>query len=163
MLPKQILLLNVLSDLPAMGLATDRVDEEMMTRPLKWNIGSLSRSMIAYGVVSSVFDYITFGSLLILGVSADVFRTGWFIESVLTEVLVLYVIRTRRPLWRSQAGTLLVSMSLLVSVLAILLPYSPLASPLGFTTLPLRYGLIVAIILVLYVSSSEIVKRYVNR
>jgi Mg2+-importing ATPase len=163
MLPKQILLLNVLSDLPAMGLATDRVDEEMMTRPLKWNIGSLSRSMIAYGVVSSVFDYITFGSLLILGVSADVFRTGWFIESVLTEVLVLYVIRTRRPLLRSQAGTLLVSMSLLVSVLAILLPYSPLASPLGFTTLPLRYGLIVAIILVLYVSSSEIVKRYVNR
>lgn len=163
LLPKQILLLNALSDLPAMALATDRVDSEMLARPLRWNLKSISRTMIAYGLVSSFFDYITFGALLILGVSAEVFRTGWFIESLLSEVLILFVIRTRRPMVKSPAGKILVVMSLFVSVTAILLPYSPFAHVLGLAALPIRYGLIVLIILTLYVGSSEMMKRYLNR
>lgn len=155
LLPTQILLLNVLSDIPAMSLAADEVDREMVARPLAWDMKAISRAMVMYGCVSSVFDYMTFGALLIMGASPAVFRTGWFLESLLSELFVLLVIRTQRPFWRSRVGKGLLQLSLLVGSVAIVLPYSPLARGLGFAPVPSPYALIIGTILVGYVISSE--------
>jgi len=163
LLPKQILLLNVLSDLPAIALATDRVDAEMTSRPLRWNLKTISHTMVSYGLVSSAFDYITFGTLLLMGVSAEVFRTGWFIESMLSEVLILFVIRTRRPIMRSSAGGMLISMSVIASATAVVLPYSPFAHVLGFAPLSPVYCLVLLVILLVYVATSERTKRNLAR
>ena len=159
LLPKQILLINVLSDLPAMAIATDRLDPELVVTPRRWDTRSIRRFMIAFGVVSSVFDYLTFGVLLFLAVPMAVFRTAWFIESVLSEILILLVIRTRRPFFRSRIGTALLSASIAVSFLTVALPYSPFANVLGFAPLSLALALMVFGIVALYVVAAEVSKR----
>ena len=163
LLPSQILLLNVLSDLPAMSLAADKVDPEMVARPLRWNMKEISRAMVVYGGVSSVYDYMTFGTLLIMGASAAVFRTGWFLESLISEVFVLLVIRTQRPFWRSSVGEGLLSLSVFVVLLAVALPYTIFAVPLGLTPIPASYGAVIVVIVVAYVVSSEGAKAWLNR
>ena len=98
LLPKQILLTNLLTDFPEMTIATDNVDKELVEKPRKWDIKFIKRFMIIFGLLSSVFDYITFAVLLyILKAGPEVFRTGWFIESVLSASFVVFVIRTRKP------------------------------------------------------------------
>ena len=102
LLPKQILLNNFLSDFPAMAIATDAVDPELVERPRRWNIAFIRDFMIVFGVVSSIFDFLTFAVLVfILKATPEVFRTGWFIESVMTEVLIILVMRTWRPFYTS--------------------------------------------------------------
>ncbi|HEX6534467.1 MAG TPA: magnesium-translocating P-type ATPase [Gemmatimonadaceae bacterium] len=161
LLPKQILLVNVLSDLPAMAIATDRLDPELVERPRRWDNRGIRRFMLAFGLVSSVFDYLIFGALLLLRVPAAAFRTSWFIESVLSELLILLVIRTRRPLLGSRVGTTLLVMSIVVATATVLLPYSPFAALLGFAPLPpVLVGVIAAIVL-LYGAASEVVKRVI--
>ena len=163
LLPKQILLINVLTDLPAMGIATDRLDPEMVAAPRRWNTSTIRRFMLTFGLVSSVFDYLTFGALLMLHVSAPIFRTAWFIESVLSEVCILLVIRTRRTFFQSRPGAALVWLSLLVSGTTLILPYAPVSALLGFAPVPLRLLAIVAGIVGMYVIASEGTKRLMMR
>jgi Mg2+-importing ATPase len=160
MLPMQILLTNFLTDFPAMTIAGDNVDREMIERPRRWNITFIRNFMVTFGLVSSVFDYLTFGTLLLaVRTTTDQFRTGWFLESVLTELLVLLVIRTQRPFFRSKPGRSLVLSALAVAVVTLILPYSPLSGILGFTPLPLSLLLVLLGITVAYITASEVAKR----
>jgi Mg2+-importing ATPase len=160
MLPLQILLTNFLTDFPAMTIAGDGVDREMIERPRRWNIVFIRKFMVTFGLVSSAFDYLTFGTLLlVVRATTDQFRTGWFLESVLTELLILLVIRTQRPFFRSKPGRYLALSALAVAVITLILPYSPLNGILGFTPLPLSLLLVLLGITVAYVTASELAKR----
>ncbi|HEY9448366.1 MAG TPA: magnesium-translocating P-type ATPase [Gemmatimonadaceae bacterium] len=159
LLPKQILLLNVLSDLPAMAIATDRLDPELVEWPRHWDNRGIRLFMLVFGLASSMFDYLTFGSLLWLGVSPDVFRTGWFVESLLSEILILLVIRTRRSLLRSAIGTGLLWTSIVVAATTLALPYLPVAHGLGLVPLPAPVALLMLSIIGAYGITSEGVKR----
>jgi len=160
MLPMQILLTNFLTDFPAMTIAGDSVDREMVQRPRRWNIRFIRNFMVVFGIVSSVFDYLTFGTLLlIVRATTDQFRTGWFLQSVLTELLILLVIRTQKPFFRSRPGKYLLITALIVAVITLALPYSPLSGILGFTPLPISLLLILVAITVLYIATSEIAKK----
>jgi len=159
MLPGQVLLLNLLSDLPAASLSTDRLDPELVRTPRHWDIAAVRRFMIVFGSVSSLFDLLTFGSLLLLGVGAATFRTAWFLESLLSEILVLMVIRTPRPVFRSRPGRALELSSLGVAATSLALPYTPLAPILGFTPLPARLLVLVGAITLAYGIVSEATKR----
>ena len=159
LLPKQVLLLNFLSDIPALFIASDKVDEEMLRQPKKWNIGLIRRFMFLFGAQSSMFDFLTFGVLLLVfKVQQSAFQTAWFVESVITEVLILLVIRTTRRVWRSRPSTWLVLSGLLVIAGTLLMPYLPFANLLGFQ--PLSPGLLAGMagIAVAYALLSEYVK-----
>ncbi|MFB0537164.1 MAG: cation transporting ATPase C-terminal domain-containing protein, partial [Anaerolineae bacterium] len=159
MLPMQILLTNFLTDFPAMTIASDSVDRELVERPRRWDVKFIRNFMVTFGMVSSVFDYLTFGTLLlVLRATADQFRTGWFLESVLTELLILLVIRTRRPFFKSRPGRYLLISALIVAGVTLILPYSPLSGLLGFTPLPISLLLVLGGIAVLYIATSEMVK-----
>jgi Mg2+-importing ATPase len=165
MLPMQILLTNFLTDFPAMTIAGDSVDSEMIERPRRWNITFIRNFMVTFGLVSSVFDYLTFGVLLLVvrATTDDQFRTGWFLESVLTELLILLVIRTQRPFFRSRPGRYLALSALAVALVTLALPYSPLNKILGFTPLPLSLLLVLVGITVAYITASEVAKRIFYR
>jgi Mg2+-importing ATPase len=160
MLPMQILLTNFLTDFPAMTIAGDSVDREMIERPRRWDIGFIRRFMFTFGAISSLFDYLTFGTLLlVVRATTDQFRTGWFLESVLTELLILLVIRTRRPLFKSRPGRYLLMATLIVAGATIALPYLPLNRLLGLTPLSLPVLGVLTGITVLYITASEVAKR----
>jgi Mg2+-importing ATPase len=160
MLPMQILLTNFLTDFPAMTIAGDSVDLELIERPRRWNIHFIRDFMVTFGAVSSVFDYLTFGLLLLIVRATETpFQTAWFLESVLTELLILLVIRTRRPFFRSRPGRYLTISALVVAAITAILPYSPLQGLLGFTPLPLPLLLALLGITVLYIATSEVAKR----
>ncbi len=164
MLPKQILLINFMTDLPEMTIAGDNVDDIFIQKPHRWDVAFIRRFMLVFGPLSSVFDLLTFGMLLWL-VHADQaqFHTGWFIESVLSASVVVFAVRTRLPFLRSQPSRAMLLVTLLVAVAALLLPYTPLASILGFQPLPgLVLGLIAAIVS-LYFISAELVKGWFYR
>jgi Mg2+-importing ATPase len=160
LLPKQILLTNLLTDFPEMTIATDSVDPELVEKPRRWNIRFIRNFMLTFGFLSSVFDYLTFGVLLlILQVTNDQFRTGWFIESVISASVTVLVIRTRKSFFRSKPGKYLLTATLLIVAVAILLPVTPLAELLGFQPLPLSILLAIGMIVALYVIAAEITKR----
>jgi Mg2+-importing ATPase len=165
LLPFQVLLTNFLTDFPAMMIAGDSVDDVMVQCPHRWNIRSLRRFMVVFGVISSVFDYITFFYLLkILKSSQDVFRTGWFIQSVLTELLALLILRSRQSVLKSRIGKGLWITSLLIAILTISLPYIPgIGSLLSITPLPLPLMVSLIGITLLYSLANEIGKRYFYR
>ena len=147
LLPKQILALNLISDVPALTIASDRVDEEQLKRPKRWDIGLIRRFMIVFGVQSSLFDCLTFGALLLIFHAGErVFQTGWFVESVLTEVLALLIIRTTRPALRSCPSKWLLWTSIGTASLTIGLPYLPVGQWIGLEPLPLTLlGFMIAI------------------
>lgn len=160
LLPHQILLTNLLSDLPAMAIATGSVDSEGVARPRRWDVAFIRNFMVFFGLQSSIFDFLTFGLLLFVLKAAPIeFRTGWFMESVISEVMILLVIRTRRPFWRSRPGTFLEVGALLVIAATLLLPYTPLARLLDFTPLPPAFLVPLAAILAAYVGTAELTKR----
>jgi len=164
LLPKQILLNNFLSDLPALAIAGDRVDAELSAKPQRWNIALIRRFMIAFGLVSSAFDMATFAFLLwVWRANEREFHTGWFVESLLTELVVVLVIRTQLPAWRSRPGRWLFGATVLVIVVTLLLPFSPFASLFGFVPLPLPLMGGLALITLAYAAASEITKRWVFR
>jgi Mg2+-importing ATPase len=136
------------------------VDPELVERPRRWDVRFIRDFMVTFGLVSSVFDYLTFGMLLlVVHATQDQFRTGWFLESVLTELLILLVIRTQRPFFRSRPGRYLAFSALVVAGVTLALPFSPLKGLLGFTPLPLSLLLVLLGITVLYVITSEVAKR----
>jgi len=159
LLAGQILLNNFLSDIPAVGLADDSVDRELVARPRRWDMGFLGRFMVEFGCLSSVFDFLTF-AVLLWGLSAgpELFRTGWFVESLLTELVIALVVRTRRPFWRSRPGNLLMWSSIAVMALTFAIPYLPHADMLGFTPLPSSVLVALVGIAGLYVGSTELLK-----
>ncbi len=160
LLPKQILLTNLLTDFPETTIATDSVDEELVQKPRRWDINFIRNFMVVFGLVSSIFDYITFGTLLwLLHATKDQFRTGWFVESVISATLIVLVIRTRRPFFQSRPGNHLLAATLLVVVVTLLLPLTPLAGLLGFAVPPISFLVVLVAILVLYVATAEIAKR----
>ena len=164
MLPKQILLINFLTDLPEMMIAGDSVDELYVRRPHRWDIAFIRRFMLVFGPLSSLFDFATFGALYWwLHSSETVFHTGWFIESVVSAILVVFVLRTRQPFWRSRPARPLAVVSLLVAAVAVALPYTPLASVLGFAPLPLNVLLVMLSIALVYFMSTEVTKRWFYR
>ena len=160
LLPKQILLTNLLTDFPEMTIATDSVDRELVEKPRRWNIQFIRNFMLTFGLLSSVFDYLTFGVLLlILQATTDQFRTGWFIESVISASVTVLVIRTRKSFFRSKPGKYLLTATLLIVAVAIILPITPLAELLGFQPLPMSILLVIGIIVALYMLAAEITKR----
>jgi Mg2+-importing ATPase len=160
LLPKQILLNNFLTDFPAMAIATDSVDREQLYQPQGWDIRFIRNVMIVFGIVSSVFDFLTFGALIfVLKTGPDEFRTGWFIESVLTEILIIVVLRTWKPFHKSALSRALLIAMILVVIITLALPYSPLNELLGFKPLPLSSLLVLGLISLLYVAASEAAKR----
>ncbi len=164
LLPKQILLTNLMTDFPEMTIATDRVDPEMVDRPRRWDIRAIRRFMLTFGVVSSLFDYLTFGALLLLlHASRGQFRTGWFVESVVSAALIVLVIRSRRPFFRSRPGRPLLLATLGIVALALALPYTPLGRLFGFCPLPPAMMLAVGGIVVLYTVTAEAVKMLYYR
>ena len=164
LLPKQILLNNFLSDVPSMTIATDNVDREQVDRPRRWNIRFIRNFMLMFGLVSSVFDYLTFGALLYgLRATEREFQTGWFVESLMTELFIVLVIRTQRPFFRSRPGRLVLTATLLVAGTTIFLPYTPLAALFGFVPLPPLFVLLLLAITGGYLVASELVKGWFFR
>ena len=160
LLPKQILLTNLLTDFPEMTIATDRVDRELVEKPRRWNIQFIRNFMLTFGILSSVFDYLTFGVLLLfLHATTDQFRTGWFLESVISASVMVLVIRTRKSFFRSKPGKYLLMATLLIVMVTILFPFTPLAELLGFQPLPMTILLAIGVIVVLYMIAAEIAKR----
>jgi Mg2+-importing ATPase len=158
LLPKQILLINLLTDLPEMTIASDDVDPELVERPRRWDIHFIRRFMIVFGLVSSVFDYLTFGVLIWLHATVEQFRAGWFIESIASAALIVLVVRTRRPFFRSRPSRLLALATLGVVIVAILTPYLSFASVLGFKTMPAHFYPILAVIISVYIAAAEATK-----
>jgi len=164
LLPKQILLTNLLTDFPEMTIATDHVDAVSIEKPRRWDIRFIQRFMLAFGLLSSVFDYLTFGMLLyFFKADEKIFQTGWFVESVASAALIVLVVRTRRPFLKSLPGRYLSIATTLVVLVVLALPFSPLAGVLGFTRLPLPlYGWILLIVTI-YIGSAEWVKQWFYR
>jgi Mg2+-importing ATPase len=138
MLPSQILLNNLLYDSSQLAIPTDNVDEEQLHRPSHWDLGFIRRFMLVFGPLSSVFDFATFALMLwVFHAGPAEFRSGWFVESLATQTLVIFAIRTRRvPFFRSRPSMPLTIAALGVVAVGSLLPASPLAGPLGFAPLP---------------------------
>jgi Mg2+-importing ATPase len=164
LLPTQILLSNLMTDFPEMTIATDNVDSEMVDRPRRWDIGFIRRFMVVFGLANSACDYLTFGVLLLL-MHANVrqFRTGWFIENIVTAALIVLVIRTQKPFYRSRPGTALLIATLAAVVASIILPYTPVAHVLGFTPVPPIFLLALAVIMVFYIVVAEVAKVFFYR
>ncbi len=161
LLPKQILLNNFLTDFPAMTIATDKVDEEMLEKPQRWDIHFVRNFMILFGLVSSIFDFLTFGLLMfVLKASPDQFRTGWFLQSVFTELLILPVIRTKRPFFKSLPSKALWGSTVLIFAITLMLPYVLPERILGLIPLPLSWVFLFLGVSVLYVIVSEITKKF---
>ena len=164
LLPTQILLTNLLTDFPEMTIANDSVDSEMVDKPRRWDIGFIRRFMMVFGLVSSVCDYLTFGVLLLLlHANPRQFRTGWFMESVVSASLIVFVIRTRKPFYRSRPGTYLLIATLATMAATLVLPYTPLASVFGFTPVPPLFLLALALILGFYIVIAEVAKVFFYR
>ncbi len=161
LLPKQILLTNLLTDFPEMTIATDRVDDEMINYPRRWDIKAIRKFMITFGLVSSVFDYLTFGLLLLVLRASEVqFRTGWFLESVISASMIVLVIRSRKPFFRSRPGKYLLIATLTIAVVTIILPFTPLGNVFGFTPLTLTTYLLLMLIVMAYIFAAEVTKRF---
>lgn len=164
LLAGQILLNNFLSDIPAVGIADDAVDPELVDRPRRWDMRFIGRFMVEFGMLSSVFDFLTFGALVqVFHAPPELFRTGWFVESLLTELVVALVVRTRRPLFRSRPGGVLLISTLLLVPVTFAIPFMPRADVLGFVPVPAAVLVTLAVITGLYVVSAEVMKRWFYR
>lgn len=159
MLPKQILLMNFITDFPYLTVASDNVDQEQLDRPGKWDLKFIRNYMIIFGIHSSVFDIITFLTLLyILKVKESAFQTGWFVESILTELFILFIIRTHKNFFKSKPGKYLFILSIVGFVMTIGLPYLPFAEDLGLTPLPFINLGAMLLIVAIYIITADLLK-----
>ncbi|MGB7730035.1 MAG: magnesium-translocating P-type ATPase [Candidatus Acidiferrum sp.] len=169
MAPIQVLTNNLLYDFSQVPIPADAVDEEQVTRPRPWNIGEIKRFILFIGPISSIFDYTTFFVMLWLfkcwdPSKASLFQTGWFVESLMTQTLIIHVIRTNKiPFLQSRASWALTATTLAIMALGMWLPYSPLASALGFTHLPGLYWPILIVTLLSYVGLTQLIKAWLLR
>lgn len=164
LLPKQILLLNLATDFPEIAIATDNVDEDWISKPIRWDIGFIRRFMIVFGSISSFFDFMTFGVLLVaFHANESFFQTGWFFESIISASVIVLVIRSRKPFFRSKPGRqLLIATTVVLAAIHVFL-FTPLAKVFEFMPLPLAYLLVAWAIVLFYVLVVENVKRWFYR
>ncbi|MBE7510478.1 MAG: magnesium-translocating P-type ATPase [Bacteroidia bacterium] len=159
MLPKQILLTNFLTDFPFLMVTTDNVDKEQLERPGKWNLKLIRSYMVFFGVHSSLFDLITFVTLyFLLKAKESDFQSGWFIESVLTELLIVFIIRTHKNFFKSRPSKYLFILSIIALILTIGLPYSPFANDIGLTPLPILNLVVMLLIVAAYIITADLLK-----
>jgi Mg2+-importing ATPase len=167
MLPIQVLINNLLYDVSQTAIPSDRVDAEWLSRPRRWTIGEIRRFILIIGPISSIFDYLTFWMLLALfGARQNpaLFHTGWFVESLFTQTLIIHVIRTNKiPFLQSRPSGALVMASVVIPVVGVWLTVSPLAGTLGFVALPGRYWGLLATMLVAYMLLTQVVKGWFYR
>ncbi len=164
MLPTQILLNNFLYDLAQVTIPTDNVDASFVQKPHHWDISLIRNFMIFIGPISSIFDFLTFFMMLyVFQASEALFHTGWFVESLATQTLVLFIIRTAGNPLRSRPSRPLAMTTVLIVIVGIMLPFTPLANPLGFTLLPLIYFAFLAGMTVTYLFLVELVKHWLMR
>lgn len=167
MLPSQVILLNFISDLPSLAIATDNVDADYLKKPKHWDLKEITSFMIPFGLLSSLFDLTTFFLLIYISTNLlnpqSIFRTGWFLESLLTEIFVIFLIRTRRPFWKSRPSQLVVIMSFLAFAVGMVLLLTPIGRPFQFVTLPKQILLFIAAIVALYIFLFEIGKALYYR
>ena len=160
MLPAQILLNNFLYDVAQVTIPTDNVEEGFILKPRRWNVGVIRDFMIGIGPISSLYDFLTFYILLrVLKASEVGFHTGWFVESLVTQTLVLFVIRTTGNPFRSRPSLPLTVTTLAVAAIAVLIPYTPLAAPLGFAPLPALFLVLLAAMTATYVLLVQLAKK----
>jgi Mg2+-importing ATPase len=167
MAPLQILTNNLLYDFSQVPIPTDDVDPELIARPRPWSMGAITRFIIFIGPCSSIFDYTTFFIMIYCfgGLANEsLFQTGWFVESLLTQTLIIHVIRTNRiPFLQSWASWPLIVTSVIIMIFGAWLPFSPLAHTLGFTPLPAEYWPLIFLTLVCYVALTQVVKTWLYR
>jgi Mg2+-importing ATPase len=164
LLPKQILLTNLLTDLPEMAIASDRVDNTSIATPHKWDTGFIKKFMIVFGLTSSLFDYITF-AVLIFFLHADehLFQSGWFLESVISATLIVLVVRTRLSFFKSPPGRYLTIATLFIIAFVLGMPFTPVPSLFGFVRLPAAFYGCMALIVAGYIVSAELAKKLFYR
>jgi Mg2+-importing ATPase len=169
MAPIQVLTNNLLYDFSQTAIPTDNIDDEYLMKPRKWNIADIARFMIVLGPISSIFDYATFG-LMYYGFGANqdahasLFQTGWFVESILTQTLIIHIIRTARiPFLQSRASLALIATSLIICAIGVWLPVSPFARSLGFVPLPYAFWPCVVVIVLAYLALAHVVKMWFIR
>jgi P-type Mg2+ transporter len=160
LLPSQILLTNLLTDFPEMTIASDRVDRELVNKPRRMDIKFIRNFMVVFGLLSSVFDYLTFGALLLLlHAQPEQFRTGWFVESTISASLVVLVVRTRQSIFHSKPGKYLFWATSATVAMALMIPFTPLAPLLGFQVLSRTSLMLLGAIVALYVITAEGIKH----
>jgi Mg2+-importing ATPase len=160
MLPKQILLNNLVSDLPFLTIASDRVEKEQLRRPGNWDLRMIRRFMVVFGIHSSLFDFLTFYLLYkVFDLTASQFQTGWFIESTITELLILFIIRTRKPVYQSRPGIWLLGSGIMALLITMALPYMPFADALGFSLIPSRLVAGLTLVLLAYLVTGDWLKQ----
>jgi Mg2+-importing ATPase len=161
LLAKQILLNNFLSDIPAMAIATDTVDPGAVDQPQHWSIGYIRRFMVCFGLISSIFDMVTFGFLLWVAKATEShFQTGWFVESLVTQLATLLVVRTRLPAWKSRPSPWLAGLVASLAAVAAMLPFTPVGAWFGLVPIPPLVLLGLGVITLLYLLSAEAAKRW---
>jgi Mg2+-importing ATPase len=165
MMPTQILLNNLLYDVSQVSLSTDSVDEDSILKPPHWNLDFIKRFMYVFGPISSLFDFITFGALYyVFKLAQPAFQAGWFMESMATQILVVYFIRTRKiPFIESSPSLLLLFNTLLVVAAAWIIPFTPLGAIFGFALPGARVVLSIVAIVAVYLFMVEMVKRWFYR
>jgi len=167
MLPIQVLTNNLLYDFSQTTIPTDNVDADYLLVPRRWEINNLLRFMLFIGPISSIFDYATYGLMLFVfhaGTNPSLFQTGWFVESLLTQTLIIHIIRTAKiPFIQSRASNALIATTVIICVIASILPYTPLGTTLGFTPLPALYWPIIAGFLLAYATLTHLVKSWFIR
>lgn len=164
LLPKQVLLTNLMTDFPETTIATDRIDEITISKPHRWDIAFIKRFMITFGILSSVFDLITFFVLLrYFHADEQTFQTGWFTESVISASLIVLVIRTRLSIFKSPPGKYLALSTMIIIVATLALPFTPLQTALGFVRLPFIFYGYIFLIVISYIIMGEIIKQWFYR
>ncbi|UOO36767.1 magnesium-translocating P-type ATPase [Oscillospiraceae bacterium CM] len=164
LLPKQILLTNLMTDIPEMTIASDDVDSELISKPRRWDIRFIRRFMVTFGLISSIFDYVTFALLWFFLHATDTsFRTGWFIESVVSAAIIVLIVRTRKPFFKSRPSGALTLAVLLIALIAVAIPYTPLAGLFGFIPMQPWVLLVIGCIVALYIASVESIKKIFYR
>jgi Mg2+-importing ATPase len=161
MLPTQVLLNNLLYDLAQITIPTDNVDPEVIRKPQRWDIRTIRNFMLVLGPISSLYDLLTFFVLLrVFHAGETLFHTGWFVESLATQTLVLFVIRTPKNPLKSRPSLPLALTTVAIVIIGVLLPYSPIAGVLGFVPLPGRFFLFLGVATLTYLALVEVAKRY---
>jgi Mg2+-importing ATPase len=162
MLPIQILLNNFLYDLSQVAIPSDRVDSEYLVKPRPWNVQYIKKFMIIIGPISSIYDFLTYGVMLfVFHASPQLFHTGWFIESLCTQTLVIHVIRTGKvPFLESWPSRFLILTSIFIITIGILIPFSPLAKHFGFVVPPTLYFVILFFMVITYLLLVQVVKNW---
>lgn len=160
LLPKQILLTNLLTDFPSLQIASDSVDEDWLKNPVKWDMKFIKRFMIIFGIISSLFDYVTFFVLIfIFKARESYFQTGWMLESVISAMVVMLIVRTARPIFKSKPSKKLILAIVCVSILLVGIIYSPINSYLGLVDLPIKALLAMFLISFVYALVAEALKK----